>query len=307
MSTQYSPVCQQIANQIAGLQKEKQSISLELQHAAPGEKPFLVSQIKELNGQIASKQKALDECVKKNPYVPPPKPKPNPCKPIADQIAKLTAALNKEVQAAVANLQKQLQQAAPGEKPALAAEIKQTSAEVRKNSPTAKKIAALQKDYADCLKKNGGLTALDATFKGTATMQTSNSDAPGPFKQNVNIGLHFSDWDRRDISVTSFPPISVTFDVGFPVGEVTTTVSLQGIASGKFDPVANTITLNLSLFFHHSTSLAGDSTLDLVLNTDSPLDAAGKITVSGTSTFKDGYLGGDTCWMTVAGTISPHP
>jgi hypothetical protein len=306
MSSQLSPICQKIENEIKGLDQERDSLQEELQHAAPGEKAFLVSQIKALNTQITKKNKELADCIKQNPFMPPPKPKPNPCKPIAQEIIKLENALNTEVHNAVADLQEELQHAAPGEKPGLVAQIKKISADIRKNSKTAKQIAAKQKEYADCLQTNGGLLALSATFKGTATMLTSNSNAPGPFKQGVTIGLAFSDWDHRDIWVSSFPPISVTYDVGFPVGQVTTTVSLSS-GVGTFDPPSNTITLKLSLFFHHSTSLAGDSTLDITLSTTSLLTAAGKITVSGSSKFKGGYLGGDTCWLTVEGTISPHP
>lgn len=306
MSSQLSPTCQKIENVIKGLEQERKSLQDELQHAAPGEKSSLASQIKALNAQITKKNKELADCVKKNPFIPPPKPKPNPCKSIAQEVTDLAQALEKEVQAAIADLQKELKSAAPGEKPSIAAQIKVEAAAVRKNSPTAKKLAAKRKEYSACIIKNGGLMALDATFKGTATMTTSNSHAPGPFKQSVNLGLAFSDWDHRDIWITSFPPISVTYDTGTVVGTVTTTVSMNS-GAGTFDPTTNTITLKLSLFFHHSTSLAGDSTLDITLSTTSLLDAAGKITVGGGATFKDGYLGGDSCWLTVTGTISPHP
>jgi hypothetical protein len=309
MPTPLSPICQKIQNQINSLDQERKSLQAELQEAAPGQKSGLASQIKALNTKITAKKKELADCVKKNPYVPPPDP-PKPPKPkcAAEEqaVAKLQSALSKEIQNAVKDLQADLHGASPGQKAAIVAEIKQITADIKKNSATAKKLAAARKAFIACLDINHLLHALDATFKGTATLTTSNSNAKGPFNQGVNIGLHFSVRDHKDISITSFPKVSVTYDVGFPVGEVTTTVTMNS-GSGTFNKSTNKITLNLNLAFKHSTSLAGDSTVAITLKTDSALDAAGKITVSGSSKFQGGYLDGDTCSLTVKGTISPRP
>lgn len=307
MAPPLSPVCQKIANKIKALEHTKQVLADQLKKASTGMKADIAAQIKELNLEIAKKNKELKDCIKKNPVVPPPAPKPNPCKSIAGQISKLKTALDKEVQQAVAPLQELLKKASPDEKGDIAGMIKEKSADIRKNSQTAKKIATLQKEYSNCIEINGGLPALNATFAGTATLTTSNADAPGPFKRKVTVSLRFSEWDHRDISNVGFSPIAVTYDAGFPVGTVTTTVSLMGSTFGKFDPFANSITLPLELFFHHSTDLAEDSTLDITLVTTSPLTGAGKIAVSGSSKFKGGYLDDESCSLTVVGTISPHP
>jgi gas vesicle protein len=304
MPTPLSPICQKIQNQLNSLKQEQKSLQDELKEASPGQKSGIASQIKALAPKIAAKTKELQECIKKNPYVPPPEPKANPCLPLAKEVAKLQSALNKEIHEAVKDLQADLHSASPGQKPAIVAEIKAITADIKKNSATGKKLAAKKKEYNKCIIDNGGQVALSATFTGTATLKTSNSNAKGPFNKNVNIGLFFSVWDRKDISITSFPKISVTYDT--PIGKVTTTVTMNS-GSGTFNSAQNRISLDLVLAFHHSTNLAGDSTLTIALNTDSPLTAAGNITVSGSSKFKGGYLDGDTCWLTVKGKISPHP
>ncbi len=307
MPTPLSPICQKIQNQINSLDQEKKSLQAELQEAAPGQKSALASQIKALNTKITAKKKELAECVKKNPYVPPPPPPPPPklkCTAEEQAVAKLQAALSKEIHNAVKDLQAELHSASPGQKPAIVAEIKKITADIKKNSATGKKLAAAQKAFAKCLEVEGLLQALNASFKGTATLKTSNSNAKGPFNQGVNIGLRFSVRDHKDVSITTFPKISVSYDT--PVGEVTTTVT-KNSGSGTFNKSTNKITLNLNLAFKHSTALAGDSTLAITLKTDSALDAAGKITVSGSSKFQDGYLDGDTCTLSVKGTISPRP
>lgn len=307
MPTPLSPICQKIQNQINSLDQEKKSLQADLQEAGPSQKPSLASQIKALNTKITAKKKELAECIKKNPYVPPPDP-PKPPKPkcTAEEqaVAKLQAALSKEIHNAVKDLQEELHSASPGQKPFIVAQIKQITADIKKNSATGKKLAAAKKEFAKCLTDNGLLQALSATFKGTASLKTSNSNAKGPFDKSVNIGLRFSVRDHKDVSITSFPKISVSYDT--PVGQVTTTVTMNS-GSGTFNKSTNKITLNLNLAFKHSTSLAGDSTLAIKLNTDSPLDAAGKITVGGSAKFNGGYLDGDTCTLSVKGTISPRP
>jgi CubicO group peptidase (beta-lactamase class C family) len=54
--------CASLENEIKGLEAERASLQKELQKAGPGEKPALVSQIKEINGQIQQKQRQLDQC-----------------------------------------------------------------------------------------------------------------------------------------------------------------------------------------------------------------------------------------------------
>ena len=303
MPTELNPICKKIADAVKGLENAKKSLTNELKEAAPAQKPFINSQIKELNKKIAEKKKDLDDCNKKNPPVAF-ATIVNPCLDLKKELDKLKAKLNKQIHDAVAPLQKELQKASPSQKAAVLAEIRRTKNDIKKNSAVGKQVAAKQKEYNKCLTDNGGLVALNATFRGTATLKTSNADAKGPFTEEVTIGLHFSDWDRHDVTITSFPPISVTFET--PIGENTTTVSLIQ-ATGQYSPSAKKITLGCLLSFDHSIQVAGDSTVNIQLQTKSTLNSKGDITVEGTSTFEGGFLGGDTCWLTVKGNISPHP
>ena len=302
-----SPTCQKIDDVIKGLEQHKQALADQLKEAPPALKSDIADQIKELNKKIQAKKNELQKCIEEHPYVPPEKPKPLPkeCAALKKEIEKLRTALSKEVHAAVAHLQEQLHDAP--DKAQIIEQIKEKTADIKKNSPTAKKLADTIKAYDRCIVKYGGLPALDATFSGRATLMTSNDNAPGPFKQSVNIGLHFVEWDHSTFTVTSFPPISVTYDTDSPAGTVTTTVTMNGPSAGEFNPIMNRLSILLRLFFHHSAATAGDSTLEITLDTTSLLTSDGKITVEGSAPFKDGYLDEDTCWLIVEGTISPRP
>ena len=302
----YSKQCQPIAGKITGLKSEVASLQKELQKAAPGEKALLISQIKKAEGEIAKQQGLLDTCVKKYPYKPPPPPPPNPCLGLLKELNKLREDLTVEIQKALAPLQKELQNAAPGEKAGIIHQIQTLRQNLMTKSPLAKESAAKQKAYDACLTSHGGKLAMDAKFKGKATMWTDNSHAPGPFKENVTIGLRFGDWDHSTIEITSFPTISVTYDTHSPVGTVTTTVTFV-YGSGRYDPQTHDISVTLDLFFHHSTSLAGDSTLHVSLGSDAPLSSSGAIDLTGGAPFKGGYLGGNECTLEVKGKISPKP
>ncbi|MFY0568448.1 hypothetical protein ACN28E_32090 [Archangium lansingense] len=301
MASPLSPVCQKIANQIDGLKQEKQALANDLSQASPTEKPFLANEIKALNTQISAKQKALQKCIKEHPVEGPPA---NPCLPLKNKLEQFERQLDKEIRDALAPLQEELKSAAPGQKSFIIQQIKKTRAELQKNSPTAKKIAAQRKAYFDCLTVNGLKLPLDASFSGKATLNINISGKTTIFNQNINLGLHFKEVDHREVRVTSFPSLHVSNDT--PIGEVKTTISSSS-GFGKFDPVSQSLTMQLSLFFDHDSGLAGDSSMDITLNSVAPMSAGGDITVSGSSKFKGGFLDGDTCSMTVVGKISPHP
>ena len=302
----YSKECQPIAGKIAGFQSEVASLQKELQKAAPGEKAGLISQIKKVEAEMTNEEGLLDDCVKKHPYHPPAPPPPNPCKGLLKELETLQQDLAVEIQKALAPLQKELQTAAPGEKAGIIHQIQATRNDLMTNSPLAREIKAKQNAYDTCLTSHGGKLAMDAKFKGTATMWTDNSHAHGPFKENVTIGLRFGDWDHSSIEITEFPTISVTYDTHSPVGTVTTTVTFIG-GSGRYDPRSHDISVTLDLYFHHSTSLAGDSRLHVSLGSDAPLSSSGAIDLTGGAPFKGGYLDGNECSLEVKGKISPQP
>jgi hypothetical protein len=302
----YSSECQPIADKIKGLQSTVASFQKQLETAASGEKPFLLSQIKKAEAEIAQQESLLTTCVKDHPYKPPAPPPKNPCVEIYHEQQKLQEQLDVVIQKALAPLQAELQNTPGPAKEGILQQIKDERARIMATNPLVKEIAAKGKEYDDCLTKHGGLLPLDTTFKGKATMRTNNSNAKGPFTQDVKIGIHFSAWNHAHISVTDFPPISVTYDTGFPAGTVTTTVSLT-TGSGTYDPKSRDVSITLDLYFEHSTSLAGPSTLKIELDSKNPLAKDGKIDVSGEAKFKGGYLDGNECSLDVSGTISPQP
>ena len=168
-------------------------------------------------------------------------------------------------------------------------------------------IAALKKKLDQCMLAHGHKLDLYATFTGKATLTTNNSDAKGPFIQSISASVLFFKYYHDHFNVTGMPPIVVgPFDT--PIGDNKTTVTLKG-GVGSFNPSTGAMTLNLKLHFHHSLALAKDSDLNITLSTasGSPLDSAGKITLSGSAKFKDGYLDGNTCTLVIKGTITPRP
>ncbi len=169
-----------------------------------------------------------------------------------------------------------------------------------------KQIEKAKQQLDHCvISKCGGLSTLFANFTGKATMTTSNSNAKGPFKENVTASITFLKYDRKHLNIYLSTITVGPFDV--PGGTNTTTVKGEG--SGEVNLKTGAMTVTLGLHFHQSSDFAGDSDLTITLSTSSgsPLSATGVVTVNGSGKFKDGYLGDDTCTLTIKGTISPHP
>jgi hypothetical protein len=146
---------------------------------------------------------------------------------------------------------------------------------------------------------------LGSTFTGTATMTTTNSNAPGPFISDVRLSLSFEDC-RATLRITEFPAISVTF--GTPLGDNTTTVTMPSGGSGAL--ASGRVDIPVSLRFGNSIPAAGTSFADMTLTTGSSGGSAlrdGSITLVGSGRFRGGFLNGSNCNLTVRGTISPAP
>jgi hypothetical protein len=169
-----------------------------------------------------------------------------------------------------------------------------------------KQIAMATQQLDHCvISKCGGKSTLIATFSGKATMTTSNSDAKGPFKENVSASVTFFKYDRKSFHIYLSAIQVGPFDT--PAGSNTITVTGEG--SGGVNLKTGAMTVTLQLHFHQSNTFASDSDLTITLSTSSgsPLSATGGVTLNGSGKFKDGNLGDDTCTLTIAGTISPHP
>jgi hypothetical protein len=224
---------------------------------------------------------------------------PPECQRIANDIARIQGLRERATT--------RLRRASPSAKPALIAEIREFNAQLDR----------LRANLRDCRHRYGLPDPLEATFVGTSTLRTNNSDAPGPFVQSISVSLFFNE-DRTSVSITDLRPISVSFDT--PIGRVTTTVSRTGGSAGTFNRATGVITIPLTLHFHHDTVFAGDSDITFNLTTGSAgspkspfrqtgsaLDKRGDVTVVGVARFRDGYLGGNQCSIVVNGRITPHP
>jgi hypothetical protein len=169
-----------------------------------------------------------------------------------------------------------------------------------------KQIAAATQKLDQCvISKCGGLSTLFATFKGKVTMTTNNSNAKGPFIEDITASVTFLKYDRKHLNI--YPD---TITVGpFKVTGGSNTTTVTGEGQGLVNLQTGAMTITLGLHFHQSNDFAGDSNLTITLSTSSgsPLSATGAVTVNGNSTFSEGFLGTNTCTMKIQGTISPHP
>jgi hypothetical protein len=147
-------------------------------------------------------------------------------------------------------------------------------------------------------------------------LTTTDPKAGGPFTEPITIGLYFGP-GRETVKIIDFPPV-VTDPYLTDVGTNVTTVTLASGGSGNTNPTTGVITLGATLKFDHSIDLPfyeEDSTLSLPLTTGtsgnmtgSPVNqSTGAVTLVGSGTFKDGYLGGKTGRVTITGTITPIP
>ncbi len=146
---------------------------------------------------------------------------------------------------------------------------------------------------------------LPTMFNGTATMRTSHPNALGPFTQSVTLGINLQNC-RTNLSISSFPAISSTFPT--PVGENTATLTLIGGGTGPFNSSNGRIEIPVRLRLGNTNSFGGVSTIELTLSTENSGAAryrSGQVTLTGSGTFRGGFLDGQTGSFSVTGTFSP--
>jgi hypothetical protein len=207
------------------------------------------------------------------------------------------------VQADLDDLQFQLRHAAPEDKPAIKALIRDDN----------KQLVTLHNQLAECIGSHNVPPPTEAFFIGTSTLTTTNADAPGPFFDNPQFRLNIGG-DPARINIETFPALGAVFDT--PVGPGTTTVTLIGGGTGIYD--AGKISLPVTLHFATTVETpVGDTTdssdLSMVLSTDPPEGSPvtpppgpfGNVTLFGSGTFVGGFLGGSTGTLTVTGKIKP--
>lgn len=144
-----------------------------------------------------------------------------------------------------------------------------------------------------------------AAFDGNATMTTSHPNARGPFNQSLSLGINLTNC-RGMISIAQFPPISVTFPT--PLGDNTTTLSMLSGGSGTFNAATGRIEIPVRLGLTNTIGLAGMSVIELTLSTENPgasRHSMGRATLTGSGTFRGGFLDGQTGSFVVAGSFTP--
>ncbi|RZU49450.1 hypothetical protein EV385_1200 [Krasilnikovia cinnamomea] len=219
---------------------------------------------------------------------------PAPCQADFAQLKGLNSEL--------ASLQDELKSASPSQKPAIVEQIREVKAE----------IAVVKPRYEKCLRDNdGSKPALLATFTGRVTLTTTDSRVTEPLVRDVSFNLYFDGVNRENVSVRSWPTITSDLIQAGPVS-FRVTVRLESNA-GQFNRSSGRLSLNLGLLFDEDLAwpLDSDSRLPITLGTDQPggiaMDAAGNVTLAGTSTFNGGHLNGARATLTVTGNVTPRP
>jgi hypothetical protein len=220
-----------------------------------------------------------------------------------------------ELNRRISNLQERLRHASPATKAALLRNINQLVTQ----------RDAAQGELARCRREHGALPRqlapdeLTARFTGTASLQTTNSNAAGPFDVALDLNLRFSR-DRCTVTITRFPKLKIrTKDLPL-VGKILVEVTKTGGGMGIFHPVSGNLTLPITLHLHYDTPLITDDDATFSLTTGrsispdrnysivgSPLDGGGGIVLVGTTTFRHGYLSGSEGSLGITANISPRP
>ena len=230
----------------------------------------------------------------------------DPCQSINDQIQ----ALRTQEQNEKDDFRDNGDHTGPSRKP-IAAKIRQIE---RHYAPL---IAAKRVAYDQCRFAHGGKPDEASTFTGTVTMTTNNvvPQAQGPFHLNFTLGLTFLKYDHTKANINNFPTLPFgPFPVGTgsPPPTNTTTVTLQSVDSVTVNPQTGVLRASITLKFAESQPLAGDSSLPIVLSTDttggSRIDVATRhLTLAGSGTFQHGFFGGNTGNLVIDGTLSTLP
>lgn len=146
---------------------------------------------------------------------------------------------------------------------------------------------------------------LSTAFNGTATMTTSHANARGPFAQRISLGIGATNC-RSVLAINQFPAISATFPT--PVGDNTATLTLIGGGTGSLNRSNGRIEIPVRLRLGNTNAFGGVSTIELTLSTENAgasRYASGRVTLTGSGTFRGGFLDGQTGGFSVTGEFSP--
>jgi hypothetical protein len=135
-----------------------------------------------------------------------------------------------------------------------------------------------------------------ATFVGVATLTTTRPGLCGPYEREFGAGLLLDGQGGTTVTEVDVERVHL--------GSVTCLISLlPGTGSGAY--VRGRLHLSVGLYFGVDVLRgAQDSEVTFSLEADSSAGSDGQLTLSGTSRFRTGYLGGRLATLTVTGAIT---
>lgn len=156
-----------------------------------------------------------------------------------------------------------------------------------------------------------------AHVTGTATLQTTNGNAPGPYSAAINITADLTNC-RETIRISEFPAITTEpFPIELPTGTLQnrTTVTMTGGGTGTLDRATGQMNIPVTLHLAHSVearlgAFAAASDLRVTLTTEGPGGhrlSDGRFTLISSGVFARGFLGSSTGTIVVNGSFSPSP
>lgn len=173
-----------------------------------------------------------------------------------------------------------------------------------------------------------------ATFTGTATLNTTNSHAPGPYTEQITMDVTFNA-NQTQLTIGTFPtitgPAAGQPPISTPLGNDTYTLTLTpgvaGNGTGNYNASTGELNLNLTLHLHNSVHIFSDGDLDsdfafigaqmmttqTCISQDGALrvtgsgvnpPSGGSVLIVGTTKITGGYLGGSDCDLIINGTLA---
>jgi hypothetical protein len=155
---------------------------------------------------------------------------------------------------------------------------------------------------------------------GTASLETTNSKARGPFIVDLDIGVRFSR-NRCEIVVTRFPTITTKTDEIALLGRrVTIEVTQNSAGTGVFHPISRRMSITMNLHFLYKTGYADPDDVTFHLSTEgsvtrrdgtvetgSALDDEGNIKLVGSGKFVHGFLAESAGRLVISARLSGRP
>jgi hypothetical protein len=252
------------------------------------------------------------------------------CRPLASippqcqQIAKDLAAREQYFRSKIELLQDQLTDALVSQKQRLRDQIKALETQRDHDSQLAQlrdQLQACRAQYDHTPRRPVEASELDASFVSTSQVNTTNSNAMGPYFVDLAPAVRFSK-NRCVITITSFPPIA--FKAKTPIGDVAVNVTMSSGGIGQFFPISGQIVMPITLHFHYDSVFTSDDDATMTLTTENSISPSGAFNLNGSrmqtangtnlfgdvkivggTKFQNGFLGGNDGGFVITGKIGP--